>query len=241
MESKPMTEELFRQDSYLRHCESVVERIDESGIYLDRTVFYPLGGGQPGDCGVLQVPGGAQVEILDTRKGDGPGEIAHLPAEGMPLPEPGTTVRADIDWSRRYRHMRMHTCLHLLGALVDAPVTGGAVAAEKGRLDFDLPEPTIDKDDLTARLNQLIVENHPVSARWITDQELASQPELIRTMTVRPPTGSGTVRLLEIDGVDLQPCGGTHVAATGEIGRVRVSKIEKKSRHNRRVIVVFEE
>jgi len=236
-----MTLELFRQDSYRRNCQCVVERVDETGLVLDQTVFYPLGGGQPGDRGVLRLADGTQVEIADTRKGEAPGEIVHVPASTENLPEPGTTVTAEIDWDRRYRHMRMHTCLHLLGALVDAPVTGGAVAADKGRLDFDLPEPTITKDDLTSGLNRLIEENHSLSARWISDEELAAQPELVKTMSVRPPSGTGRVRLMEIDGVDLQPCGGTHVATTAEIGRVRVAKIEKKSRHNRRVIVVFED
>jgi misacylated tRNA(Ala) deacylase len=236
-----MTEELFRQDAYLCHCDSVVTRVDEEGIHLDRTVFYPQGGGQPGDRGSLILPAGESVEIVDTHKGKAPGEIVHLPAAGARLPEPGTRVRAEIDWPRRHRHMRMHTCLHLLSVLVVAPVTGGSVAADKGRLDFDLPEPTISKQRLTEELKELIQENREVSAYWITDEELAAQPMLVKTMSVRPPTGTGRVRLVQIAGLDLQPCGGTHVAAIGEVGPVRVAKIEKKSRHNRRVTIVFDD
>ena len=236
-----MTEELFREDAYLRQCECTVTHVDDAGIRLDRTVFYPQGGGQPGDQGVLELSGGGEVRIIDTRKGSDPGEIVHLPAHPSADLLPGARVQVRIDWGRRHRHMRMHTCLHLLGALVDAPVTGGSVAADKGRLDFDLPEPTVSKEHLSLELNRLVSENHRVSGRWISDREMATQPELVRTMAVKPPTGGGRVRLLDIEGVDLQPCGGTHVAATGEIGPVRIAKIEKKSRHNRRVVVVFDD
>lgn len=235
-----MTEALYSQDAYLQSCTATVIGIDPGGIRLDRTVFYAMGGGQPGDSGLLRRGDGRAIPIVDTRK-DETGEIVHVPAEGVDLPAEGETVTATIDWDRRYRHMRMHTCLHLLCAVVDAPVTGGSLGADRGRLDFDVPEPILDKASLTAKLNRLIDENHAVRPRWITDGELDAQPELVKTLSVKPPRGSGRVRLLEIEGVDLQPCGGTHVRATGEIGPVRVAKIEKKSRLNRRVSVVFDD
>ena len=208
---------------------------------LDRTVFYARGGGQPGDRGELVLPSGDVVAIADTVKGEGD-SIVHLPApEASALPEVGDKVLARIDWERRHRHMRMHTCMHLLCALVDAPVTGGNLNDQKGRLDFDLPESTVDKAALTAALNELIQRGVDTSLEWITDEQLAAQPDLVKTMSVQPPTGAGRVRLLRVGEVDLQPCGGTHVANTNEIGPVRVSKIEKKSRLNRRISVVFDE
>ncbi|MGD8415512.1 MAG: alanyl-tRNA editing protein [Pseudomonadales bacterium] len=236
-----MTERLYERDAYLEETDAAVVAVHDGGIELDRTVFYARGGGQPGDSGVLMAPDGAEVRIVDTVKGEA-SAVLHVPAPGSDLPAlaPGTRVRARIDWARRHRHMRMHTCLHLLCALVDAPVTGGNLTAEKGRLDFDLPEAGIDKDALTRALNELIAADTATALEWITDEALAAQPELVKTMSVQPPTGTGTVRLLSIPGVDLQPCGGTHVARTGEIGQVRVSKIEKKSRLNRRISVVFE-
>ena len=234
-----MTERLFEQDAYLGECDAVVVAADESGILLDRTVFYPLGGGQPGDRGYLQTESGERIEIADTRKGEGEA-ILHLPSTGTGLPAPGTRVHAVIDWDLRHRHMRMHTCMHLVGAVIPFGVTGGNISAAKSRLDFDMEE-TLDKEAVTAAVNRLIEEDHPVRSRWITSDELRAQPELVRTMSVSPPMDAGRVRLLEIADVDLQPCGGTHVRRTGEIGRVRVSKIEKKGRHNRRVNVVFDE
>ncbi|MQX36236.1 alanyl-tRNA editing protein [Roseospira navarrensis] len=235
-----MTEELFRTDSYLTTCEATVIAAAPEGIRLDRTVFYPMGGGQPGDTGRLVVAGaGTEVPIVDTRKDPESGDILHLPGEGAVLPAVGATVTAEIDWDRRHRLMRMHTCLHLLSSLVAGGVTGGSVGDGKGRLDFDLPEKTVDKEGLTAALNDLIARDAPVSMRWITDDELSAQPELVRTMSVAPPTGSGRVRLMEVAGIDLQPCGGTHVARTGEIGPVVVTKIEKKGRQNRRVNLAF--
>jgi misacylated tRNA(Ala) deacylase len=233
-----MTQRLYEGDAYLQRCDAVVAAADERGVVLDRTVFYPLGGGQPGDNGYLAWGDDQRIAVLDTRKGDA-GEIVHLVEPGRPLPPVGTTVRAVIDWPRRHRHMRMHTCLHLLCALVAAPVTGGSLTAEKGRLDFDLPESTVDRASLTAALNALIVADTATAIRWISEAELDAQPELVKTLSVAPPRGAGQVRLLEIPGVDLQPCGGTHVARTGEIGRVRVSKIEKKSRLNRRIAIEF--
>ncbi|MFQ5985385.1 MAG: alanyl-tRNA editing protein [Alphaproteobacteria bacterium] len=230
-------ETVFRTDAYAKSCEATVVGASAQGIALDRTVFYPMGGGQPGDRGSLHLGDGTEVAIVDTRKGEGADEILHIPTAGAPLPAPGTRVVAEIDWERRYRLMRMHTCLHLLSAVVDAPVTGGQVGDGEGRLDFDLPEATLDKAEIAAALNRLVAEDHPVSARWITDAELEAQPELVKTMSVKPPKGQGKVRLIEIEGVDLQPCGGTHLMRTGQIGSVEVVKIEKKGRHNRRVAI----
>ena len=235
-----MTEEVFRQDAYARSCEARITAVDDAGVRLDRTVFYPLGGGQPGDRGELVIDDGNTISIVDTRKGQAAGEIVHVPDASVDPRLVGSEVSARIDWERRHRLMRMHTCLHLLCALIPAPVTGGSIRDGSGRLDFDLPKSTLDKEDLTARLNRLVVEAHPVTPRWISEEELDANPSLVRTMSVAPPRGRGRVRLLDIEGVDLQPCGGTHVASSGEIGRVRVTKIEKKGRQNRRVSVAFD-
>jgi misacylated tRNA(Ala) deacylase len=229
-----MTEMLFRDDSYLQECDARVLRTAGTAVELDRTVFYPMGGGQPGDTGSLRWAGGSAT-IVDTRYGDN-GSIEHRVADGDALPEPGTAVTASLDWDRRYRHMRMHTGLHLLGSVLQYGVTGGNISADKSRLDFDM-EDTIDKDEVNARLQALVDANHPVSCRWISDAELEAQPELVRTMSVQPPKGAGKVRLLDIQGVDLQPCGGTHLKSTGEVGRIRLGKVEKKGRHNRRVYI----
>jgi misacylated tRNA(Ala) deacylase len=234
-----MTEEIFRQDAYVKQCEARITAVDEAGIHLDRTVFYPMGGGQPGDTGVLRLKDGHEIEISDTRKDAASGDIVHIPEGEVQAGLEGQQVEARIDWERRHRLMRMHTLMHLLCAVIPAGVTGGSIRDGSGRLDFDLPESTLDKEHITAELNRLVEENHPVSARWISDEELAENPDLVRTMSVKPPMGTGKVRVLEVAGVDLQPCGGTHVAATGEIGRVRVRKIEKKGKHNRRVNLEF--
>jgi misacylated tRNA(Ala) deacylase len=234
-----MTEEIFRQDAYARQCEARVTVVDETGIRLDRTVFYPMGGGQPGDTGILRLSDGSEIRISDTRKDEASGDIVHIPESEAGADLTGQQVEACIDWDRRHRLMRMHTLMHLLCAVVPAGVTGGSVRDGSGRLDFDLPESTLDKEHITAELNRLVEENHSVSARWISDEELAANPDLVRTMSVKPPMGTGSVRVMEVEGVDLQPCGGTHVAATGEIGRVRVRKIEKKGKHNRRVNLEF--
>ena len=215
--------------------------VDASGIRLDRTVFYPEGGGQPGDTGSLRAADGRTVRIVDTRKHYETGEPAHLAAERAPTLASGEKVVAEIDWDRRYRLMRMHSCMHILCAVVEGSVTGGNVGDGKGRIDFDLPDAALDKAHIEAEINRFIAEDHPVAPRWIADEELAAQPELVRTMSVKPPGGTGRVRVLEIVGVDLQPCGGTHVAATGEIGPVVVRKIENKGRHNRRVNLAFAE
>jgi misacylated tRNA(Ala) deacylase len=229
---------LFREDSYARSCTARVVSAGPEGIRLDRTVFYPTGGGQPGDTGTIRWPQG-EARIRDSLKGEGPDDVLHLPEEGAPLPAPGTEVEAVLDWDRRYAHMRMHTCMHLLCAVVPGSVTGGQVGAERSRLDFDLPSGSLDKEEISARLNELIQADRPVTPRWITDEEMAARPDLVRTMSVKPPTGSGRVRLLEIEGTDLQPCGGTHVRRTGEIGAVEVVKIENKGKQNRRVVVAL--
>ncbi len=234
-----MAELLFRDDAYLRSCEATVVAVDERGIRLDRTVFYPLGGGQPGDTGTLKRADGSVIAIADARKGDGLDDVLHVPAPGAALPPVGEKVTAEIDWERRHRLMRMHTCLHLLCAVVPGAVTGGQISDGKARLDFDVPGEALDKAVITDKLNALITADHAVTPRWITDEELAAQPDLVRTMSVKPPTGFGKVRLLDIAGIDLQPCGGTHIRRTSEIGRVEVTKIENKGRQNRRVNLAF--
>ncbi len=236
-----MTELSFRDDAYLRSCTARVTAADARGIWLDRTVFYPMGGGQPGDTGVLRLSSGEAVAILDTVKGALPDEVIHIPAPGSALPEPGAELLAEIDWDRRYRLMRMHTCLHLLCSIVPGAVTGGQVSDGRGRLDFDVPGSSLDKEAIGSRLNALITEGHSVGPRWITDAELEAKPELVRTMSVKPPSGAGRVRLMEIVGVDLQPCGGTHVRNTAEIGPIAVAKVENKGKQNRRVILAFVE
>jgi misacylated tRNA(Ala) deacylase len=233
-----MTHLLFREDAYSRSCKAKVLAADADGVVLDRTVFYPMGGGQPGDTGKLRLADGREIAIVDAIKGSAPDEVLHKTAPGSALPEAGSEVEAIIDWDRRHRLMRMHTCLHLLCAVVIGDVTGGSVGDGKGRLDFNLPEAP-DRAAIEAALNKLIAEDHPVRPRWITDEELAAKPELVRTMSVKPPSGHGKVRLLEIEGVDLQPCGGTHVARTGEIGPISVGKIESKGKQNRRINLAF--
>lgn len=227
-----MTEELFREDSYLKECDAAVVSTDDAGVILDRTVCYPLGGGQPGDTGTMSW-GGSSVAIVDTRYAED-GSIRHVVDNGAELPSVGDTVRIVLDWDRRYRHMRMHTAMHLLGSVLHYGVTGGNISAEKSRLDFDM-EDTVDKEAVTAALEALVAQDHAVSCRWISDEELDAQPELVRTMSVQPPRGKGRIRLLEIENVDLQPCGGTHLRSTAEVGKVRIGKVEKKGKRNRRV------
>jgi misacylated tRNA(Ala) deacylase len=233
--TNPVTDPLFQQDAYLRNCQARVVESGPDGVVLDRTVFYPLGGGQPGDTGLLKAADGRELRVADTRKGEGGGILHKLEPDVTP-PGVGETIEAVIDWDRRHAHMRMHTALHLLGSVLRYGVTGGQIGAEKSRLDFDTQE-EIDKDRVTAEVNALIAEDHRVRSQWITDEELDRQPELIRTMSVQPPRGVGRIRLLDITGVDLQPCGGTHVATTGEIGRVVVTKVESKGRRNKRVYI----
>lgn len=234
------TRQVYYEDSYVKELTAKVTDIDGDWIELDQTIFYPEGGGQPGDTGTLQVDG-KNLAIIDTRKGESPGHIRHQlesPDHGLAV---GDEVTLSLDWDRRYKHMRMHTCLHLLGSLIPVPVTGGSVGAEKSRLDFDIGEHQLDKDDLTARLNALIESAHPISFGTITEQELDEKPELVRTMSVQPPRGAGDIRTVTVQDVDYQPCGGTHIANTREIGPVRVSKIENKGKRNRRVHVVFDQ
>ncbi len=225
------TTPLFRDDAMLRFCEANVVAVDGTHVTLDRTVFYPAGGGQPGDTGML---GAAQV--LDTIKGDH-GAVLHV-CDGD-LPAVGDRVTASLDWERRYTLMRMHTALHLLSVVIPLPVTGGSIGAEKSRLDFDMPEAPEDKQALEITLNAMITDNLPVTTEWITDAELEANPGLVKTMSVKPPKGQGRIRLVRIGDVDLQPCGGTHVSSTAEIGPLRIGKIEKKSKQNRRVNLHF--
>ena len=236
-----MTEELFRDDASLLSCQAKVLAVDEYGVVLDRTVFYPQGGGQAGDAGVLTAACGARLQIVDTRKHAlHPGDVAHVPEPGADLSAfaPGTAVSVCIDAERRRAHMRFHTATHLLCALVPHPVDGCSITATSARLDFHMTEP-LDKAALTEGIQRLVAGAHAVHARWIDDAELDAKPQLVRSMSVAPPRGSGRVRLLEIEGVDAQPCGGTHVANTAEVGAVVVTKIEKKSAHTRRVVLGF--
>ena len=231
----------FDEDAYRTTCDATVVAVHADGIELDQTVFYARSGGQAGDTGVLVLGDGQTVAIADTVYSPDRQTVLHVPAEGTDLARiaPGTAVTATIDWERRHRLMRLHTCLNLLGSLIPVPVTGCGISPDSGRIDFDLPESTLDRDTLTAQLNELIGRNTPVRIDLITPEELAAQPELVRTIGAAPPAGASAIRIIHIDGIDRQPCGGTHVRATGEIGRVVVTKIEKKSRQNRRVAVAF--
>jgi misacylated tRNA(Ala) deacylase len=234
------TDCLFREDAYLTSTPATVVGISEKGgIVVDRTCFYATSGGQPGDSGMLVTLAGefplATAVYNDPLKT----EIAHVPAEGVALPVVGDNITLRIDWGPRYRRMRMHTALHLLSAVLPYPVTGGAVNEDDSRLDFDIPEAGLDKDEITEKVNQMIKTDAEVRSRWITDEELEANPALVKTMAVKPPMGTGRVRLIEIVGLDLQPCGGTHVRRTGEIGAVRVTTIEKKGKQNRRVRISF--
>jgi misacylated tRNA(Ala) deacylase len=231
-----MTDLLFRNDAYLTECDAVVTgHTPEGGIIIDRTVFYPTGGGQPGDSGQISWDGGA-LTIATAVKVEG-GAVALVPAEPRAMPAVGATVRMALDWTRRHRHMRVHTALHLLSVIIPLPVTGGQIGVDRGRLDFDMPDAPADVAAIEAALNRLIDRDLPVTDEWITDAELAANPGLVKTLSVMPPMGQGRVRLVRIGQIDLQPCGGTHVARTGEIGRVAIGKIEKKGRQNRRVTV----
>lgn len=231
------TECLFREDSYLKDCTATVVAVTpEGGIVLDRSVFYAISGGQPADRGMLLDGAGAPIALSNVVFTDpGKTEIAHIPAAGASPLKTGDEVRAVIDWETRYARMRMHTALHLLSAALPYPVTGGSVGETESRLDLDIPDAGLDKDAITAKLTEMIATNARVESRWITDAELEANPTLIKTMSVKPPMGTGRVRLIEIAGLDLQPCGGTHVRSTGEIGVVRVTQIEKKGKLNRRL------
>ena len=233
------TELLFRDDAYLRHCTATVTARSERGIELDRTVFYPMGGGQPGDTGRLTRAGGTAVTIIDTRKGDTPDSVLHLTEPGQAQPAPGELVTLELDWDRRYAHMRIHTSLHVLSCVVVAPVTGGNIAVDRGRLDFDIDMSLLDASRIERGINDLIARGVDTETVWITDEALDAQPELVKTMSVQPPRGAGRVRLLKIPGIDLQPCGGTHVRNIGEIGLIKVLRIRNEGRRNKRVEVGF--
>src|SRR5579863_6827771 len=230
---------LFRDDAYLRTASARVLAVSERGIELDRTIFYPQGGGQAGDRGVLRTSAGQDILIADTRKGEGPDSVLHVPAPGAVLPAPGDAVEAQIDWSRRHRLMRLHTALHLLSCVIVAPVTGGNIVPDKARLDFDIELAALDAGRIASETNRLIATGVATETRWISDAELDAQPELVKTMSVQPPRGLGSVRLLAIPGIDLQPCGGTHVANIAEIGAIRVLRIRSEGKHNKRVEIAL--
>lgn len=235
------TDLLFRENAYLTETKATVEAVNErGGIVLDRTVFYATGGGQPGDSGTLRREDGSTIAIgTAIYDPEDKSRVIHVPLEGQPLPQPGETVTAVLDWDKRLKRMRIHTALHLLSVVLAYPVTGGSIADGDGRLDFDIPDGGLDKAEITDRLNALIARNADVTERWITDAELDANPGLVKTMSVKPPRGSGRVRLVAIGDIDLQPCGGTHVRNTAEIGLVAVTDIEKKGKQNRRVRIAL--
>jgi misacylated tRNA(Ala) deacylase len=233
------TELLFRDDAYLRSATARVLAVSERGIELDRTVFYPQGGGQAGDTGTMLGAHGDAIAIADTRKGDTPDRVLHVPEPGSALPQPGDTVTLEIDWPRRYRLMRLHTALHLLSCVITAPVTGGNIAPQKARLDFDIDFSQLNAERIERETNALIAAGTATETVWIPDAELDAQPELVKTMSVQPPRGAGRVRLLRIPGIDLQPCGGTHVADIAEIEGIRVLKIRSEGKHNKRVEITL--
>jgi misacylated tRNA(Ala) deacylase len=232
------TELLFRDDAYLREAVARVMAIDERGVVLDRTIFYPQGGGQVGDTGALVRENGDVVPVTDTRKGESPDSVVHVVAPGGPLVV-GDVVTQRIDWDRRFALMRLHTALHVMSCVVVAPVTGGNIAPEKARLDFDIDMSLLDAAKIESETNAIIARAIETETVWITDQELDARPELVKTMSVQPPRGSGRVRLLRIPGIDLQPCGGTHVRNIGEIGAIRVIRIKNEGKRNKRVEIVL--
>ncbi|MBX2867546.1 MAG: alanyl-tRNA editing protein [Acidiferrobacterales bacterium] len=235
-----MTIELFREDGYLKTCPAKVIATTSNGFVVDQTVFYPMGGGQPGDQGVAKRADGLTINIIDCYVDRESGYHLHIVAEPDELPNIGDQVELEIDWDRRHRLMRIHSCLHMLCAAISDPVTGGSIGDGTGRLDFDMPIPP-DKQAVEDTLNALIQKDAPMQLRWITEDEMDAQPDLVRTMSVQPPRGAGKVRLVDFNGVDLQPCGGTHVSRTGEIGPVRVVSIKKKGKMNRRITIAFAE
>jgi misacylated tRNA(Ala) deacylase len=236
-----MTEFTFRDESYLKSLDATVEEVaTDGGIVLDRTIFYAASGGQPGDTGrIVGLSGGSTAIVATVHPEGDKTRIIHQVAESSPALAAGDRVTLELDWDRRYRLMRMHTALHLLSVVFPFPVTGGSIGEDKGRLDFDMPEVPADLPAIEARLNDMVSADHPVTTEWITDDEMAANPGLIKTMKVKPPTGQGRVRLVRIGDIDLQPCGGTHVARTGEIGPLKLGKIEKKGAQNRRVSLLF--
>lgn len=233
------TELLFRDDAYLQTATAKVVSAANGVVVLDRTIFYPLGGGQPGDTGAFTRSNGERIAVADTRKGELPGTVAHIFAPGAALPEPGETLTLEIDWERRYKLMRLHTALHVMSCVVVAPVTGGNIAPDKARVDFDIDIALLDADRIAQGTNELIARGVATETVWITDQELDARPELVKTLSVAPPRGAGRIRLLRIPGIDLQPCGGTHVANIAEIGAIRVLRIRNEGRHNKRVEIAL--
>ena len=233
------TELLFRDDAYLKTATARVVAAGAGWIELDRTIFYPLGGGQPGDTGFLLRDDGTRIAIADTRKGETPGVVRHFTAAGIEMPEPGEAVALELDWARRYALMRLHTALHVMSCIVTAPVTGGNIAPDKARLDFDIDITLLDGEKISHETNRLIERGVSTETVWITDEELDARPELVKTMSVQPPRGAGRVRLLRIPGIDLQPCGGTHVANIAEIGGIRVLRIRNEGKRNKRVEIAL--
>lgn len=233
-----MTLSLYRDDAYARECAATVVSATERGIVLDRTVLYAQGGGQPGDKGAI-VRANGDIAIANTLYGDDRVSIVHVPADGGPRPSLGEAVTVRLDWAVRYQRMRIHTALHLLSVALPYPVTGGSIGEGEGRLDFDIPEAGLDKDAISAKVNAMIASDAAVTERWISDDELLANPALVKTMAVKPPMGTGRVRLIEIEGLDLQPCGGTHIRRLGEIGGIAVTAIEKKGKQNRRVRIAL--
>jgi len=234
-----MTELLFRDDAYLKTATARVVAVRDGKVELDRTIFYPLGGGQPGDTGFLIRDNGERLAIADTRKGETRGAVAHIVAAGTGLPEVGEAVGLEIDWDRRYALMRLHTALHVMSCVVVAPVTGGNIAPDKARLDFDVDMTLLDAGKITRGTNELIARGVATETVWITDEELDARPELVKTMSVQPPRGAGRVRLLRIPDIDLQPCGGTHVANIAEIGGIQVLRIRNEGKRNKRVEIAL--
>ncbi len=230
---------LFRDDAYARTASARVLAVHDGGIELDRTVFYPLGGGQQGDSGVLRRANGEPIPIADTRKGEAADSVLHIPLPAAPRPEPGEMLTLEIDWERRYSLMRLHTALHVMSCVVVAPVTGGNISRDKARLDFDIEMSMLNAERIEKATNALIARVVDTETVWITDAELDARPELVKTMSVQPPRGAGRVRLLKIAGIDLQPCGGTHVKNIAEIGAIRVLRIRSEGRRNRRVEIAL--
>jgi misacylated tRNA(Ala) deacylase len=233
------TELLFRDDAYAHAASARVVAVHPEGIELDRTIFYPQGGGQQGDAGVLRRPSGEAIAVVDTRKGVTPDTVLHVTAPGVPLPEVNETITLELDWARRYALMRLHTALHVMSCVVVAPVTGGNISPEKARLDFDIDMSLLDADRIERETNALIGRAVETEIAWISDDELDARPELVKTMSVAPPRGAGRVRLVRIAGIDLQPCGGTHVRNIGEIGAIRVLKIRSEGKRNKRVEIAL--
>lgn len=233
------TELLFRSDAYLTTAQARVIAVHERGIEIDRTIFYPMGGGQMGDTGSMLRESGERIAVADTRKGDTVDSVVHIVAPSMPPVTPGETLTLALDWQRRYALMRLHTALHVLSCVVVAPVTGGNIAPDKARLDFDIDMSLLQGEEIEHRTNALIARGAETQTVWITEEELEARPELVKTMSVQPPRGAGRVRLLKIPGIDLQPCGGTHVRNIAEIGAIRVLRVRSEGRHNKRVEIAL--